>query len=230
VDPPAAPDPLSDAGTLWQTGFEDGFAAFDAADGSCFASPASSYGVVASPVRSGNAAAAFQAGANATEDGYMAHCVRYGDLQVAAYYGAWFFVPNEVTDAAVWALMHFDGNGDGEQHELWDVRLEPDGAGGLSVHAFDYLRMATLLPEAHGELPVATWFHLEVYWSRARDASGAFELYVDGELALSVHGVVTDDAATSEWYVGNFAAWTTPNPSIVYVDDVTIAATRQGGM
>jgi hypothetical protein len=212
----------------WQTGFEDGFVDYEQTGGECFASPTSSYELVNSPVHSGTVATAFQAGADMTEDGFMAHCVRY-DVPAAAFYGAWFFAPTEVTSAAVWAVMHFDGNGASEQHNLWDVRVAPNTNGRLQFSAFDYLEMETLEPNVNVEVPFGQWFHLEVYWERAADASGTFELYVDGTPIISATGRVTDDAETSEWYVGNFAAWTVPNPNTIYVDDVTVASTRQGG-
>lgn len=62
-----------------------------------------------------------------------------------------------------------------------------------------------------------------------REPTGVFELYVDGVEALSLTDLVTDDSETGEWYVGNLATQLQPRPNTLYVDDVTISATRRGG-
>ncbi len=88
----------------------------------------------------------------------------------------------------------------------------------------DFLRGDTLQADA-AEVPVGRWFHMVVYWQRAADPTGAFALYIDGAVAVSVTDLVTDESETAEWYVGNYAAMLTPTDNTLYVDDVTISST-----
>lgn len=214
----------------WETSFEDGFCGYTDAGGYCVVNAEAAYAIVTSPVHSGTSAAAFQVSGDYadTGDGLQARCARHGILPEAAYYGAWFYIPNPVTSSNNWNLFHFDGNGRDVQHELWDVSLGVEG-GTLRAYVFDFLRMTTRPVDAGGEVPVGEWFHLEVYWLRSAEATGVFELYVDGVEALSLTNLVTDDSESGEWYVGNLATELQPRPNTLYVDDVTISATRRGG-
>lgn len=213
----------------WQTGFENGFCDYADPGGLCYANPAASYELVDSPVRSGTRAAAFRV-AGEEGDGLQARCARHGILPAAAYYGAWFYVPQPLTSTNNFNLFHFDGNGADVHHDLWDVSLELRADGELSVYVYDFLRMTTRRPAGEaGRVPVGEWFHLEVHWVRASSPTGTFELYVDGAQALSLTGLVTDDSESGEWYVGSLATELRPRPNTLYVDDVTLSATPRGG-
>jgi hypothetical protein len=225
---PAEQSPIEELSLPWWTGFEDGFCGY-AEGGFCYANPDASYHLVDSPVRSGKYAAAFNVPGDPAQDGLQARCARSGILPEAAYYGAWFFITEELASIDLWNLFHFDGNGAEVHHDLWDVSLSRDPDGTLRAYVFDFLRMVARPAEAGGEIPVGEWFHLEVYWERAIAATGVFELYVAGTRALSLTDLVTDDSDRGEWYVGNFATALTPRPNTLYVDDVTISETRQGG-
>lgn len=231
TEPPVAEaDAAETLEVPWETGFEDGYCGYAKAGGFCYANPEASYDLVTSPVHSGRHAAAFQvAGDYPTVDGLQARCARAGQLPQAAYYGAWFYVPVEVTSTDNWNLFHFDGNGADVHHDLWDVSLAVTG-GVLRAYVFDFLRMMVRATGSQADVPVGEWFHLEVYWERAKDATGTFALYVDGVEALSLTDLSTDDSdAGAEWYVGNLATEVAPRPNTLYVDDVTISATRRGG-
>src|SRR5690606_7528712 len=144
-----------------------------------YANPEASYAIVSSPVHSGAFAAAFQVtGDYPARDGLQARCARGGSLPEAAYYGAWFFVAAPVTFTDNWNLFHFDGNGADVHHDLWDVSRSAAPAGTLRAYVFDFLRMTTRTVEAAGDVPVGKWFRLEVYWKRAADPTGTFELFV----------------------------------------------------
>lgn len=213
----------------WHTGFEDGFCGYADPGGFCYANPDASYELVSSPVHSGDHAAAFHIPGDPNRDGLQARCARTGLLPEAAYYGAWFYVPAAVTSIDLWNLFHFDGNGADVHHDLWDVSLAVNPDGTLRAYVFDFLRMVTREADTDGEVPVGEWFQLEVYWERATDPSGTFELYVDGNLVLSLTDLVTDDSDQGEWYVGSLATDLMPRPNTLYVDDVTISETPQGG-
>ncbi len=227
------PTPTDELTLPFRSGFENGFCDYADPSAFCYANQQASYRLVDEPVHSGSWAASFQV-VGEEEDGLQARCVRQGRLPEAAYYGAWFYIQRTATSSNTWNLFHFEGRDPAnptptEQHGLWDVSLQANEDGSLDVYIFDFLRMRTLpIPEAK-TIPIRTWFHLEVYWNRSFEPTGSFDLYVDGELALSLKDLRTDDSELGQWYVGNFAAAISPSPNTLVMDDVTIAAERQGG-
>jgi hypothetical protein len=215
----------------WQTGFENGFCDYFESTGFCYANANASYELVDFPVHSGKWAASYTiSGQDA--DGLQARCVRHGELPREAYYGAWLYVPANVTQTDNWNLFHFEGREKDdptpdEQHGLWDVSLRVAANGELRAYVFDFLGGMTFNLSGAAAIPAEEWFHLEVFLRRASDPSGRFELYIDGDLSLTLTDVVTDDTELGQWYAGNFAKDITPSPNTLFVDDVTISRTRQ---
>ena len=221
----AIPEITAPVGLPWTTGFEDQFCGYTQLAGFCYAASNAAYTTVTSPVHSGRLAAAFEVDAD-DPDGRQARCVRQGTFPTAAYYGAWYFVPERVTDPGVWNLVHFQGGDTTAQHGLWDISLVTGASGELEVVLFDFLSGMGRGPEPPTPIPIAEWFHLELYLRRAADATGEVALYQDGELLIQATDLITDDSSYGQWYVGNFADGRTPAGSKLYVDDVTIRATR----
>jgi hypothetical protein len=221
----------ADAGQLepiepdWSTSFENQFCDYAKVGGFCYAEAEASYTTVESPVHSGRHAAAFTITRRDTM-GHQTRCVRQGVLPAAAYYGAWYFVPERADNAALWNLLHFQGGDGGAQHGLWDVSLENTADGELEPIVFDFLNSRTRRAATPKPIPLGAWFHLEFYLERAADASGSIALYQDGELVVEATGIKTDDTRFGQWYVGNLATGLTPPESTVYVDDVTIRRSR----
>jgi hypothetical protein len=67
---------------------------------------------------------------------------------------------------------------------------------------------------------------VELYLARARDNTGEVAVYQDGERIIEAQNVRTDDSDWGQWYVGNLASGLTPSDSTLYVDDITLDATR----
>jgi hypothetical protein len=206
----------------WTTSFENGFCDYAEADGYCYVEAFAGFEVVTSPVRSGSFAAAYTLNTDAGLAGHQSRCVRGGQLPEAAYYSAYFFIPEAPSATANWNLMHFRGIDGDSSHGLWDVSIARTPAGSLRVYIFDHLRALVRDTTSVPALPVGEWFQLEVYWRRAADATGALTLYQDGEVAFDLTELITDDSSLGEWYVGNLAATLTPAISTIYVDDVAI--------
>jgi hypothetical protein len=221
----AIPDATDPIALPWSTGFEDQFCDYTQLAGFCYAAPNASYTTVTSPVHSGRYAAAFKVNAD-DPDAFQARCVRQGELPAAAYYGAWYFVPERASDPGLWNLVHFQGGDPSAQHGLWDISLVNGSSGELEVVVFDFLNGMGRGPEPPTPIPIGEWFHLELYLKRAADATGEVALYQDGELLIRATDLITDDSSWGQWYVGNFAQGRTPPDSTLYVDDVTIRATR----
>lgn len=219
------PDPDATVATSWSTGFEDGFCEYALPTGFCFATGFASYALVQSPVHSGRYAAAFFVNA-AFDGGSQARCVQQGVFPQAAYYGAWYYVPSSAVNSGDWNLLHFQGGDAGQTlHYLWDVSLVSLADGGLHISLYDFLNQTTPDAGAVPPIPLDQWFHIEVYFKRAKDTTGEISMWQDGVAAVHLTGLETDDSVWGQWYVGNLANALLPTASTVYVDDVTIGPT-----
>jgi hypothetical protein len=239
-DVPGCPGSVADAGPTtdpdasvgsWTTSFEKGFCEYAAPTGFCYAAGPGSYALVTSPVHSGTYAAAFTAHGvgDAGVGPGQARCVEQGVFPTAAYYGAWYYVPAVAVNRDVWNLFHFQGSGSGNDSgwsSLWDVSLGNTGGGG-PVHIILYDSLNGMAPSTSAvpDIPIGQWFHVEVYFKRAKDTTGQLMLLQDGLMAANLTGLVTDPTDWGQWYVGNWADNLVPPASTVYVDDVTIGFT-----
>ena len=226
----AAPTPDPDASVgAWTTGFEDGFCDYTLPTGYCYAA-GGSYSLVTSPVHSGRYAAAFTAVAvgDASAGPVQARCVQQGVFPSAAYYGAWYYVPAEAVKDGGYNLFHFQGVGPGTAgSNLWDVSLVNTGAAApLHVLLYDFLNNMTPSANAVPPIPIGQYFHIEVYFKRAKDTTGTLTLFQDGVMAVSLTGLVTDPTDWGQWYVGIWANSLTPPGSTIYVDDVSVGFTQ----
>lgn len=210
-------------GLPWSTSFENEFCDYTAVGGYCYAAPRAAYTTVSSPVHSGDTAAAFSLVSDSAFDGLQARCVRRGELPVAAYYSAYFLIPEAPTAASNWNLMHFrSGDGVEVAHGLWDLSLARQADGSFQLFVYDFflpgIRATTNLPD----VPIGEWFQLTAYLSRSAERTGELAVYQDGELGLRLTDLITDDGEFGEWYVGNLAVALTPANTVIYVDDVAI--------
>jgi len=209
----------------WQSGFEEGFCDYGPPAGFCIATGAGSYSLVTSPVHSGTYAAAFSIDDAADAGPSQARCVEQGAFPTTAFYGAWYYVPEQAQNGGTWNLFHFQGGVPGQPlHGLWDVSLV-NGNGSLHAVIFDFLD-GTTTDSTAGPIPIGQWFHLEVYFRRSRTANGELTLWQDGAMAVDLTNLVTDDTDWGQWYVGNWADRLAPPMSTLYVDDVTVSSTR----
>jgi hypothetical protein len=208
----------------WTTSFETGFCDYARAGGYCYSAPDAAYEIVDAPVRSGQSAAAFSVTSDSSLDGVQARCFLEGELPTEAVYGAWFYLPALAENTGNWNLMHFQGGEPPVLHGLWDVSLGSAEDGSLFLYPFDFLGEGVRLPDSAPEVPIESWFHVELRLRRAMDATGEVALYQDGVLVMELTGLVTDDTDFGQWYVGNLADALTPSDSTIYVDDVTARA------
>jgi len=235
--PDASTDPDGGAGidpdasvTLpWSTGFENGFCDYASPMGFCLLTGMGSFTVVTSPVHSGHYAAAFTVQGLPEGGASQSRCVEQGVFPEAAYYGAWYYVPAAAQNSGVWNLFHFQaGPAGGTQDGLWDVSLVNVGDGGpLHTVFFDFLSNGAPDASAVPNIPIGQWFHLEVYFKRASDATGELSFLQDGVPAVTLTGLATEKTGDTGWgqlFIGNYANALVPPASTVYVDDVTFGA------
>jgi hypothetical protein len=218
----------------WATGYENEWCDYrEDGYGFCFATgDGSRYEIVTSPVRSGSYAAAFtvrgdmDSAVGANRQGGQSRCFREGNLPTEGYYGAWYYVPELSRSHGNWNLIHFQGRNtpDEDLWNLWDVSFVNKDNGDLRMSVWNSL--GSVLPKQDNlpSVPIANWFHIEVYLKRAADKTGEFALYQDGAVILEAHDIVTDNSLWGQWYVGNLAQSLEPIDSTLYVDDVTLSA------
>jgi hypothetical protein len=233
VDATSDLDAASDTGLTpllipWSTGFENGLDDWTTGgQGFCYVQGGATYPVtVTSPVHGGTHSGAFTVDSPSSSPS-ESRCLREGVLPQSGYYGAWYYVSAAATNEGNWNLFHFQGAdvADGAAtHNLWDVSLTNDADGGLDTSVYDFLRSRSL--EAGMAIPIATWFHLEVFLHRAADATGEFTLYRDGQVVLDLTALATDDSLWGQWHLGNLATALSPPSSTLYIDDVTIGTTQ----
>ena len=221
------PQPTDPVTVPWSTSFEDGFCGYEKVAGFCYGD--SLYVVVTDHHHGGHVAAEFKVIGGAQN---QTRCVRQGVFPESAYYGAWYLIPEALTEApSPWNLWHFTG-GDGPNQVLpglWDVSLVKGAqAGDWELVVKDPLAPAnegTYRSADHKRIPIGSWFHIELFLKRATDASGKIALYQDGVLLFEQANLKSDASKFTQWYVGDWAESATPANSSLYVDDVSISAT-----
>jgi len=236
-----APDAGSDRGTQspaqtdpvpipWSDGFEEGFCDYLQQSGPGYCYGDAPYVLVSEPHRPGGQfAAEFKVIGDKQN---QTRCVRQGELPESAYYGAWYYIPEALKDVNVaWNLWHFQGGDDPDsQHDLWDVTLgkgAQDGQWELMVldrpSGFANYRRTE---DPRIAVPIGSWFHIELFLKRRADATGEIALYQDCELLFEKKNLKSDASKFTQWYFGDWAGEATPADSSLFVDDVSISATR----
>lgn len=238
ASPVSSTDPVP---VPWSTGFEDGFCGYPTADDQSSDGPGFCYGdkpyaLVTEPHRpGGHYAAEFSVIGDMAHAQNQTRCVRQGKLPDAAYYGAWYFIPEALVSVqSAWNLFHFTGGDAPGQMlgSLWDVHLNNAGmpAGQWELVVYDPLAKDndTYSSAAHKPVPIGSWFHIVLFLKRAADSSGEIALYQDDELLFDQSNLKSDASNFGQWYVGDWAPNAVPLDSSLYVDDVSISATLDG--
>jgi len=166
---------------------------------------------------------------SAIDGGSEARCAVQGAFPDAAYYSAYYFIPEPTQNpqtpppAGVWNLFHFQDPPPSTDY-MWDLSLLTRSDGGpLQAVIYDFQSHLSSSDSTYF-IPVGQWFHLEVYFKRAADNSGVLRLWIDGNLQPDLTGMPTDDTTANprQWLVGNWANGLIPPVSTIYVDDVAI--------
>jgi hypothetical protein len=212
----------------WSTGFENGWCDLADGRGDFVESGSGARAIVTSPVHSGAFAASFSV--TAVGVGGQSRLTRSGALPAEAYYGAWYYIPNFATNTKLWNLIHIQSDNPTDDVNIWNVSIlnTDDGNLRLDVYSSLFTAYREKVPNQanHPLIPIGSWFHIEIFWKRAKDDTGVFRLYQDGEAIFQLTDIVSDNSVNSvQWYVGNLADSLLPEASTVYVDDVTIQST-----
>jgi hypothetical protein len=138
---------------------------------------------------------------------------------------------------------------DGSRNDpVWAFYAEPDGAGGLYLHAGWGWGGTTLAgpfagdgvggkwfePTQRVSLPVGRWTHLEAFLSESKDFDGRLTLWQDGAQVIDLNGIRTSYpnctynswCASNEWSVNLYSDGLSPNPATIYIDSAAIGRAR----
>lgn len=187
--------------------------------------------VVATPTHRGSKAGAFAirpAGSTLS----INYAFRNQPTPAAAYYSAWYFVPSTLVVGSYLSLVHFRGlEPDGKTIiAIWDVNLTPLADGTVAAQLFDYVKGIDTQQPMNVRFPFDRWVQLEVFFSKATDATGRVAIWQDGTLILDHPGVTTVANDWLQWQVGAASddLSTTKLPAQIYVDDAAISLARLG--
>ncbi|HET6151088.1 MAG TPA: hypothetical protein VFH68_26365 [Polyangia bacterium] len=158
---------------------------------------------------------------------------RAGELPVAAYYSAWYYVPNRVTVGTFWVIFKFrqrsvetDGATAGE---LFDLDLVDSPSGGMAVVFYDHrLGRNVPLDVADAVAPIGVWFHVEAFYRNTQDATGRLTYWLDGRQIMDLTGQAMAPNPWIEWDPCNIGETLAPSPAVLFIDDCAVSRTRVG--
>jgi len=211
----------------WSYGFEDGECGYTPERGGfCYKGGSSNLRFVSEPVHSGLYAAEFAITAATKVEAAQVRCVREGTLPTAAYYGAWYYISAIPDSNASWNLFHFQGDNASKGGNTWDVTLVHNSSGDLSLFVYNsWVKLPDQLNNP--ALPIGEWFHIVMYLRLATDDTGEVTLYQNDTSIFHLANIKTDNSSGwGQWYVGNYAFENEQGELLLYVDDLTISATR----
>lgn len=222
-------------GFYWSTSFETGdLSELRANDFGDFVRQGNgAYGLVNSPVHTGNYAAALTIDTSqySPTGSHAAYLFFWKELpEEAYYYSAWYYIPAVARPLGYWNLWQWkstdDGNSDNSQR-IFSVGARQQGNGlGLYMvqrlsngENFNYYQVRNV--------PLDRWFHLEGYYRQAYEATGQVIIWQDGEEIFNIENVQTVLKDLSvDWSVNNYSDRILPSPCTIYIDDITISKER----
>lgn len=152
------------------------------------------------------------------------------DVPAQAYYSAWYLVPAAYQTRSYWTIMQFDSSA--ASNAVFDrgvnLQLRSLPEGGLVLQVLFHNEAYLMAPLANPPplVPVHRWFHLEVLFRAASDATGKLVVWLDGKRVYDLGGRPTIPPGTLEFMVSSLLFDVEPSPVELYVDDVVISRTR----
>jgi hypothetical protein len=165
------------------------------------------------------------------------------NLPTAAFYSAWYFIPEHVTvswwNIFQWKTGYDDGSGRTARALYWqdlddygdelylELQTRVNGNG-------EWVKgWSNTLAVSPTPIPIGQWFHLESYYVWDTTGNGRITTWLDGVQIWDVGGLTTEfdwpfDVYKREWAINNYAADTTPSTHTIYVDDAAISYSRLG--
>jgi hypothetical protein len=145
-------------------------------------------------------------------------------LGVAAFYGAWFYLPAFAHPATYWVFFSFHGDdGAGGDTALWDLKLADAGNGTLELQLLHH-DTGDVTPLQHVAVPLGRWFQVQAFLRPAADDTGHLQIWLEGVPIFDLSGATTPVATLSvSWTLGSITDGLTPTPTSLFADDAFVA-------
>lgn len=151
-------------------------------------------------------------------------------LPEEAFYSAWYFVPQAYQTHSYWTIMQFDSltmtNAVYDRGIDLQLRSLPDGALVLQALFHNEAYLLSPLTNPVPTIPIGRWFHVEVEFRAATDATGKMLVWLDGRRVYELSGRPTVEPTSLEFMVSSLLFDLEPSPVELYVDDVVISRSR----
>lgn len=167
------------------------------------------------------------------------------------YYSVWMYFPEAYNptkdpewdinnDGGWWNVFQFksDNNAGSQPVVVLDLYYDEAEEGmvfGLAVKDYPDPDSDNHTQEYHEQaapvtLPVDEWFHVEAYYKKTTDATGAVTVWQDGVQIFEVEGIITELSEQTAWGIGNYTDHIAGGPedgeATVWFDDAVVATTR----
>ncbi len=153
------------------------------------------------------------------------------DLPEEAYYGAWFFLPQDHAVETYWTLLQFRSLAPTDPDSAGrttDLRLRRLPGGPFVAYVFQhndgYLQAPLADPPAL--VRALQWFHVEVFFRHATDTTGAIRVWIDGRLVYDLPARKTGVGLRPWFGIGSESDDADSVAFEVLADDVTISRSR----
>jgi hypothetical protein len=163
------------------------------------------------------------------------------------FYGCWYYLPELYTVSQVsgsfWNIFQFKSKTAYKSAVFWkiDLRTDPstgnlfpcliwNGDGNGPFARQPHVKRQLFAPPPNTPpIPVAQWFHLEVFLDQSPDFTGRIAVWYDGRSIFDLKNVRTHfQGGTQGWSVNNYGRGITPEPTTMFIDDVTVSTNRAG--
>ncbi|MDP8924330.1 MAG: polysaccharide lyase [Chloroflexota bacterium] len=226
----AATEAAASAGVLWRADHEEGdLSDWDRDDCGGQFDNGAAYTEFSNGTRNGSGGMRLRVPDMNTGNSEGARAFRWCESRQhqALYYSAWYYIPEKVRVDGWWWLMEWKSEGSYNAKLGLAVANRSDGAMYIGLGRGSDSG-GGWWPQSVANLPVGRWFHLEVYYKKAADATGRVTVWQDGVRIIDLAGVQTANSSDLGWAVINYGQYTRPADVEIYIDDVTISTQRPG--
>lgn len=177
---------------------------------------------------------------------------KQGAFPPAAYYSAWYYVPEVYETISSWTILSFrvpvdaEGGSDPDATfeeselvdddastnlpallDLIDLQLQSLPGLGLTIVLLDNRRpyLESALPSPVPSIPIGRWFQIECFYHNEADSTGELSVWLNGTQIYDVHRPMSSTPVVY-FTPCSLADDLSPSNVAIYVDDVAISRVR----
>jgi hypothetical protein len=142
------------------------------------------------------------------------------------YYSAWFYFPQTYTPSLFWNIFQWKSKTSSVNDPFYVLNVGNRTDGSMNLYLYDWQRRISHATSA--VIPVGRWIRIEAFYKCAADNTGRVAFWLDGQLLLDITGRSTRYSdGDCQWSIDNYSDGINPTPATFYVDDLSIALTRE---